>query len=75
MYIELYENKDMEWNITLLFLLKLLLYYLIQFCTGGATSPTSPPPGCRLSLTGGLFLIFYEKNMLNPRLVGRINGG
>ena len=43
-YNEICEYKDTEGNSTLL----LLLYYLIQLCTGGAISPTSLPPGCKL---------------------------
>ena len=42
MYNELCEYKDTEWNITYYCLT--ITVYLIQLCTGGATSPTSPPP-------------------------------
>ena len=55
MYNELCEYKGTEGNITLLLL---LLYYLIQLCTGGAISPTSLPPGCRLlSVSPGDFQV------------------
>ena len=55
MYNELCKFKDTEGNITFL----LLLYYLIQLCTGGAISPTSLLPRCSLvSVSPGIS--FYK---------------
>ena len=46
MYNELCEYKDTDWNIT--YYCITITVYLMELCTGGTTSPTSPSPGCRL---------------------------
>ena len=53
----------MEYN----FIIVTITVYLIQFCTGGTTSPISPPPGCRLlSVSQGDLFLFLRQGYINP---------